>query len=463
MTTKTGGTTEADVIVVGLGVAGEAVAGTLAEAGLKVIGIEAELVGGECPYWGCIPTKMMIRAADLLAEGRRIPGLAGSADVRADWSLVADRIRNEATDHWNDQVAVDRLIGKGVRVIHGRGQIVSPSEVEVPGVGRLAARRGLVITTGTTSSVPPIPGLSDTPYWTSRNAVNAEELPVSLIIIGAGAIGSEIGQAWARFGVAVTILDAAPRPLPLEEPESGELLASALEAEGITLHLGAGIESVSHRGGSFAVTTADGAQFHAEALLVATGRRPTLDAATWQALGLDGKPGTLPTDDRLQVRPGVWAAGDITGHGAFTHVATYEADIVTRAILGRPGPAASYHALPRVAFTDPEIGAVGLTEKQARDAGVRVKTGVAQIPDTSRGWIHKAGNHGFIKLVVDAGTGMLLGATSAGPAGGEVLGALAVAVHARVPVAALESMIYAYPTFHRGILDAVRAVQSPEA
>ncbi len=306
-------TAEADVIVVGLGVAGEAVAGTLAEAGLKVIGIEAELVGGECPYWGCIPTKMMIRAADLLAEGRRIAGLAGSADVRADWSLVADRIRNEATDHWNDQVAVDRLVGKGVRVIHGRGQIVSPTEVEVPGVGRLTARRGLVVTTGTTSSVPPIPGLSEVPYWTSRNAINAEDLPVSLIIIGAGAIGSEIGQAWARFGVAVTILDAAPRPLPQEEPESGELLAGVLEAEGITLHLGAGIESVSHHGGSFMVTTADGAQFHAEALLVATGRRPTLDAATWQALGLEGKPGTLPTDDRLQVRPGVWAAGDITG------------------------------------------------------------------------------------------------------------------------------------------------------
>ncbi len=303
-------TAEADVIVVGLGVAGEAVAGTLAEAGLKVIGIEAELVGGECPYWGCIPTKMMIRAADLLAEGRRIAGLAGSADVRADWSLVADRIRNEATDHWNDQVAVDRLVGKGVRVIHGRGQIVSPTEVEVPGVGRLTARRGLVVTTGTTSSVPPPPGLSEVPYWTSRNAINAEDLPVSLIIIG-GRHRQRDRPAWARFG-AVTILDAAPRPLPQEEPESGELLAGVLEAEGITLHLGAGIESVSHHGGSFMVTTADGAQFHAEALLVATGRRPTLDAATWQALGLEGKPGTLPTDDRLQVRPGVWAAGDIT-------------------------------------------------------------------------------------------------------------------------------------------------------
>ncbi|PKQ32374.1 MAG: pyridine nucleotide-disulfide oxidoreductase [Actinobacteria bacterium HGW-Actinobacteria-2] len=453
-------TSEADVIVVGLGVAGEAIAGTLAEAGLDVLGIEAELVGGECPYWGCIPTKMMIRAADLLAEARRIPGLAGTADVQGDWSLVAGRIRDEATDNWNDQVAVDRLTGKGMRFVRGRARILSATEVEVPEVGRFTARRALVVTTGTTSSIPPIPGLAEVPYWTSRNAVSAEQLPSSLIIIGAGAIGTEIGQAWARFGVAVTILDAAAHPLPLEEPESGELLAGVLAAEGITLHLGAGIASVSHSDGTFTVTGADGAEHRAEALLVATGRRPTLDADTWQALGLDGKPGTLPTDDRLQVRPGVWAAGDITGHGAFTHVATYEADIVAQAILGRPSPAASYHALPRVAFTDPEIGAVGLTEKQAREADHTVKIGLAQIPATSRGWIHKAGNHGFIKLVVDADTNLVLGATSAGPNGGEVLSALAVIVHARVPVTTLESMIYAYPTFHRGILDAVRAVRA---
>jgi pyruvate/2-oxoglutarate dehydrogenase complex dihydrolipoamide dehydrogenase (E3) component len=456
----TSGSTEADVIVVGLGVAGEAIAGTLASAGLDVVGIEAELVGGECPYWGCIPTKMMIRAADLLAEARRIPDLAGSADVQPDWGLVARRIREEATDNWNDQVAVDRLTDKGMRFVRGRAQIVSPTQVEVPDVGRFTARRGLVITTGTTSSVPPIPGLADTPYWTSRDAVKAEQLPSSLIIIGAGAIGTEIGQAWSRFGVAVTILDAAPHPLPQEEPESGELLAEVLAGEGITLHLGVGIASVSHQDDSFTVTGADGVDHRAEALLVATGRRPTLDADTWQAIGLDGKPATLPTDDRLQVRPGVWAAGDITGHGAFTHVATYEADIVAQAVLGNPSPAASYHALPRVAFTDPEIGAVGLTEKQAREAGFNVKIGLAQIPSTSRGWIHSVGNQGFIKLVVDADTHIMLGATSAGPNGGEVLGALAVVVHARVPVTALESMIYAYPTFHRGILDAVRAVRA---
>ena len=238
---------DADVIVVGLGVAGEAIAGKLAEAGLSVIGIEAELVGGECPYWGCIPTKMMIRAADALAEARRVGDLAGSAEVHPDWSLVAERIRSEATDNWNDQVAVDRLTDKGMRFLRGRATIRSTTQVEVPSVGTLTAGQALVVTTGTTSAIPPIPGLADVPYWTNRDAVKAETLPGELLIIGAGAIGTEIGQAWARFGVKVTLLDAADRPLAQEEAESGALLAEVLAAEGIELRLGVGIATVSPR------------------------------------------------------------------------------------------------------------------------------------------------------------------------------------------------------------------------
>ena len=454
---------DADVIVVGLGVAGEAIAGKLAEAGLSVIGIEAELVGGECPYWGCIPTKMMIRAADALTEARRVADLAGSADVRPDWSVVARRISDEATDNWNDKVAVDRLTDKGMRFIRGRAEIRSTTQVEVAGVGTLTAGRALVVTTGTTSAIPPIPGLADVPYWTSRDAVKAETLPKELLIIGAGAIGTEIGQAWSRFGVKVTLMDAAPRPLPQEEPASGDLLAQVLADEGITLRLGVGIAKVSRDDGGFTVELADGSAVHGEKLLVATGRRPTLDAQTWAALGLTGKPGTLPTDGQLRVSDGVWAAGDITGHGAFTHMATYQADIVAASILGTPIADADYRAVPRVAFTDPEIGAVGMTEKQAREAGFTVRTGTAQLPSTSRGWIHKVGNAGFITLVADAEADVLLGATTAGPNGGEILGALAVAVHARVPVSSLETMIYAYPTFHRGILDAVRALRAATA
>lgn len=452
----------ADVVVVGLGVGGEAVAGQLADAGLDVIGIEAELVGGECPYWACIPSKMMIRSGNLLAEARRIPGMAGRLDgVTPDWGPVADRIRDEATDDWDDRVAVDRFTGKGGRFVRGRARILGPRRVEVEGTGLIEARRGLVVATGTTAAIPPIPGLAQTPYWTNREAVSAETLPASLAVIGAGAVGCEIGQSFARFGVEVTILEAADRPLPAEEPESGDVVAGALAADGVRLVLGAQVARVEHDGDRFRIhVEGEATPVTAERLLVATGRRLQLSGEEREALGLPGEPGPLPVDGHLQVTDGVWAVGDITGRGAFTHVATYQADVAVRDILGEPGAPADYSALPRVTFTDPEVGSVGLTEAGARDRGIRVTTGSAQVPATARGWIHKAGNDGVIKLVVDTETDLLVGATSVGPAGGEVLSALAVAVHARVPATVLEQMIYAYPTFHRGIQDALRDLRA---
>jgi pyruvate/2-oxoglutarate dehydrogenase complex dihydrolipoamide dehydrogenase (E3) component len=192
--------------------------------------------------------------------------------------------------------------------------------------------------------------------------------------------------------------------------------------------------------------------------LVATGRRVRLDQLGLDTVGLDPAGRAIPTDERMRAADGVWAVGDVTGHGAFTHVAMYHAGIVVADILGRPWPPADYRALPRVTFTDPEIGAVGLTEQQARAAGIRVNTGSTQVASTARGWIHRG--EGFIKLVADADRGVLVGATSAGPAGGEVLSALAVAVHAEVPLDRLRHMIYAYPTFHRGIEDALRDLGS---
>lgn len=457
----------ADVVVVGLGVGGEAVAEQLADAGVDVIGIEAELKGGECPYWGCIPTKMMLRAANLLAEARRAPALAGAVSgIEPDWSLVARRIRAEATDSWDDSVAVTRFTDKGGRFIRGRARILDRHRVEVPGTGVIQARRALVIGSGTRAAIPPIPGLAGTPYWTNREAVETEALPGSMAIVGGGAIGCELGQAFARFGTKVTIVESADRLIAAEEPEASELLAAALQSDGIALRLGVGVTKVEYADG-FAVRLDDGETLRAQVLLIATGRRPAIDTDQWAALGLAGDPGYLPVDDRLRVRAtddsdqhAVYAVGDIAGKGAFTHMATYQADIVARELLGRDGPAANYRATPRVTFTDPEIGVVGLTEAQAREDGITVAIGTAQIPATSRGWIHKAGNAGLIKLVVDADTDLLVGALSAGPTGGEVLGALAVAVHAQVPIATLESMIYAYPTFHRGILDAIHNLRS---
>jgi len=442
-----------DVVVIGMGVAGEAVAGELASAGLEVLGVESRLVGGECPYWGCIPSKMMIRAAGLIAETRRVEGLAGKANVTPDWAQVAERIRREATDDWDDQVAVDRFTGQGGHFVRGRAQLAGPGRVLVDGQ-LVEARRGVVLATGTVASIPPIPGLADTPYWTNREAIELTTLPDSLIVLGGGAIGLELAQVFARFGVAVTVVEAADRLLAAEEPESSALVQEALESDDITVVTSAKVDRVTHDG-RFTLHLPD-RDLTADRLLVATGRRVDLTGLGVDTVGLDPAGRALEVDEHLRAGEGLWAVGDVTGHGAFTHVGTYQAKIAVRDILGDPGPAAEYDAVPRVTFTDPEVGAVGLTEAQARDRGIAVRTGLAQVPSSARGWIHKAGNEGLIKLVVDADTGLLVGATSAGPAGGEVLGALAVAVHGRVPVDRLRHMIYAYPTFHRGIEDALR-------
>ncbi len=444
-----------DIAVIGMGPGGEHAAGTLAGSGLRVLGIERELVGGECPYWGCVPTKMMIRAGDSLAEARRVPELAGSTGpIVPDWAPVAHRIRAEATDAWDDAVAVQRFTGKGGVFVRGTGRLVSPTEVDVDGT-RYAVRRGVVVATGSTAAIPPITGLSEVDYWTNRQVVEATELPASIVILGGGAIGCEIGQVLARFGVAVTIVEAAPRLLPLEEPETGEILADVLAADGVAVRTGAAATRVDARNDCVVIQLADGTEVTAERVLVATGRRVDPAAVGLAAVGVADDARAVPIDDRCRVTDGVWAVGDVTGKGAFTHVAMYQAGIVIRDILGQAGPPATYHALPRVTFTDPEVGAVGLTEQQARERLSRVQVGSTQVSSTARGWIHKAGNEGLIKLVADAERGVLVGATAMGPAGGEVLGALAVAVHAEIPIRTLSSMIYAYPTFHRGIEDAL--------
>jgi pyruvate/2-oxoglutarate dehydrogenase complex dihydrolipoamide dehydrogenase (E3) component len=455
---KTGGNTATDVVdvvVIGMGPGGEDLAGRLAEAGLSVVGIEADLVGGECPYWGCVPSKMMIRAAHLLAEARRIPGMAGSSTVTPEWQPVAARIRAEATDDWDDTVAADRFAAKGGTLVRGRGRLVSADTVEVDG-HHYRATRAVVIATGTTAAVPPIDGLAGTPFWTNRQAIEVAELPDSVIVLGGGAIGVELAQVFVRFGVRVTIVEAADRLLPLEEPEAGEMLAGVFQAEGIDVIVGTAAEQVSYDD-AFRVRLRGGRELVADKLLVATGRRIDLSGLGAEVLGVDvATARALTVDEHMRVADGVWAIGDVTGRGAFTHVAMYQSDIAAADILGEPHAPADYTALPRVTFTDPEVGSVGLTVQAAREAGLDVAVGRAQVPSTARGWIHKTGNEGFIHIVADRSREILVGATSMGPNGGEVLGLLALAVHARIPIGQLRSMIYAYPTFHRGIEDALR-------
>ncbi len=485
-----------DVIVLGLGVGGEEVAGRLAEAGLTVVGVERNLVGGECPYWGCIPSKMMIRAANAIAEARRVDVLGGAAQVRPDWAPVAKRIRDEATDGWDDRVAVRRFTGKGGRFVRGSGRLDGPGRVRV-GDQVFQARHGIVLGTGTRPSVPPVDGLADTPYWTNREAIEVEELPESLLVLGGGAIGLELAQVFARFGVRVTVVEALDRLLAVEEPEASEVAAAALRADGVEVHTGVRAARVDHGADGFILRGTDGEEFHADRLLVVTGRRAHLDELGLDTVGVDASRRYLPVDDRLHVTDDIWAVGDVTGEGAFTHIAMYQASIVVAdvldhirrsdggadpsgtasvvggavgaasslAVTGSSGsagsvPRADYRALPRVTFTDPEIGAVGLTEQQARERGINVQVGFTRLSSSTRGWIHKTDDGGFIKLVADADQGVLIGATSVGPAGGEVLSGLVVAVHGAVPLAQLRHMIYAYPTFHRAVSDALRNLGS---
>jgi pyruvate/2-oxoglutarate dehydrogenase complex dihydrolipoamide dehydrogenase (E3) component len=453
--------TEVDVVVIGMGPGGEDVGARLARAGLDVVGVDGRLVGGECPYYACVPTKAMIRATDALQEARRVPSLAGAADVTPDWSLVATRVREEITANWNDQAAVDRFETAGGRFVRGWGRLTAPREVTVArpdGTDEVfTARRGVVLNTGTDPAVPPIDGLAETPYWTNRDAVTVEAVPASLVVLGGGPVGCELAQVFSRFGAAVTIVQHADRLVPADEPEAGELLATAFEDEGITVRTGLSAARVSYETGQFHVKLDNGEVIAADRMLVAVGRRTDMKALGIGAVGLDEGARGVTVDERMRATDGLWAIGDITGHGAFTHMSMYQARIAAADILGTDdAEIADYRATPRVTFTDPEVGSVGLSEAAARAHGLNVRTGIAWLPtDTTRGFIHKVGNQGFIKVVEDADRGVLVGATSAGPNGGEVLGALVVAVHAEVPTKLLRQMIYAYPTFHRGIESAL--------
>jgi len=450
-----------DVVVLGMGVGGEEVANCLAENALNVVGIESNLVGGECPYFGCIPTKMMVRADDMLAEGRRIPGFAGNSMVNPDWAPVAKRIRDVATDNWDDRVAVERFEGNGGHFVRGAGKLAGPGKVSVNGV-TYEATRAVVIATGTSPAIPPIPGLDRVRYWTNREAVKVEQLPDSLIILGGGAIGVELSQVFARFGVKVSVIEGMNRVLAMEEPEASAVLDEVLRRDGIELYLSARAHSIEPLGDAVTVQLEDGRKVNGGQLLVATGRRANLGDIGLETVGLDPASRLLEPDDHLRVGERLWAIGDVTVSGGFTHMAIYHADIVINDILGKPGPGADYRAKPRATFTDPEVGAAGLTEEQARRKGINVRTGLQKASVTSRGWIHGPGNDGFIKVVEDSDRGVLVGATTVGPRGGDLLGLFELAIKLQIPSDELRHLIYAYPTFYRGSGEAVRKL-GPDA
>ncbi|MGH1562805.1 dihydrolipoyl dehydrogenase family protein [Mumia sp. DW29H23] len=449
------GTTDVDVVVIGTGPGGEAATSALARAGLDVVAVEAALVGGECPYYGCIPSKTLIRSAELLASARRADGVAGEVSVTPDYGDAFARVR-EITADWDDTAAVARLEKAGARLVRGTATITGPRTVSVGGAS-VTARRGILLDVGTRPSAPPIEGLAGTPYWTNRDILRSPDLPTSLLVLGGGAVGLELAQAYARYGTAVTVIDSGARVLANEEPEAGELVTQALEDDGATVRTGSSVTAVAHDGERFSLTLEDGSVLDAQRLLVAAGRTPNTDALGLDTVGVPTDHGYVTTDPHQRVLAdgdpveGLWAIGDITGRGGFTHVSMYQSAIAVATITGQSGPGASYRALPRVTFTDPEVGAVGLTEEQARRRGLHVRTGITDLAASSRGSTYGPGARGLVKVVADAERRVLVGATSAGPAGGEILGALTVAIQAQVPLEELLRTIWAYPTFHRAI------------
>ena len=439
-----------------------------------MLGVDERLVGGECPYFGCIPSKMILRAADVIGESRRVDELAGSARDIPDFAVVAERISDEATDDWDDTVAVERFEGQGATFARHHGRIAGRDEsgrllIEVGDETHTAAN--VVIATGTRPAVPPIEGLADMeigvegPVWTNREILRTKAAPSSMIVIGGGVISCELAQGMSRFGTAVTLVEGGERLLGREEPEAGAVLAEVFDREGIVVRLGVQVSRVATGGQGVVVTLGDGSSLTAEKVLVAAGRTPNLDDIGLETVGLDPQARVLDIDDHMQVRgaggdplPGVFAVGDVTGKGPFTHVSVWQAGVLTSHLLGQPEEFGGYDALAWATFTDPEIGRVGRTEAEARGAGLSVRVGVQQIASNTRGWIHGPGNDGLVKLVEDADRGVLVGATVVGPYGGELIGMLTVAVHAEVPVATLRTMHYVFPTLHRAVLEAVQAL-----
>lgn len=442
---------EFDVVCLGGGVAGEAIAGGLQGSGLTLAVVERELVGGECPYWGCIPSKTLLRSGETLEEAARARTLAA---LRVDWELdfpkVSKRVYWMARD-LDDTRPAAALEATGAKLVRGEGKLIDLRTVEVGGE-RLVARKAVVVANGGTALIPPIPGLDRVAFWTNRQAVLPRELPSSLAVLGGGAIGVELGQAFARFGSKVTIIEAGPRFLGAEEPEAGDALRPHLLADGMTLLVGDPCTGVEKATVGVVVTLKSGATVHADQLLVATGRRPNFEA--WHGAGLaQTDRGWLKVDPgTLEARFNVFGAGDVTGLGGFTHLAYYHGQIVARRLRGEDARA-DHTAVPRVTFTDPEVASVGLSEVAARERGLNVVTAATDPAETARGYIHDF-HGGTLKLIGDRDRGVLVGATMVTPRAGEILGELVLALKAGTPLRTLADVIHPFPAFNR-VLGAV--------
>jgi len=442
-----------DVVCLGGGVAAEALAAGLQGSGLTLAVVERELVGGECPYWGCVPSKTLLRSGETLSEADRARRLAASrVDWTVDFSKVSKRVLWMARN-LDDSRPAAAMEATGARLFRGDGRLADLRTVAV-GSEQLIARRAVVIANGSTAAIPPIPGLDTVDFWTNRQAAIPEELPASLAILGAGAIGVELGQAFARLGSKVMLIEAAPTFLGLEEPEAGAALRPHLEADGIMLMVGDPCVAVeqpmmgpSRERAAVVAHLRSGAAVRADRLLVATGRRPNAEA--WRATGLpQTERGWLKVDpSTLEAHSGVFGAGDVTGLGGFTHLAHYHGQVIARRLRGMDATA-DHTAVPRVTYTDPEIASVGMSEAAARARGIDTIVARADPAETARGYIHDF-RRGTVKLVADRGRGLLIGATLVTPRAGEIVGELVLAIKLRTPLKQLADVIHPFPAFNR--------------
>jgi len=457
---------EFDVVVIGAGAVGENVADYAHRTGLSTVLVESELVGGECSYWACMPSKALLRTADAVVAARRLPGVTAEFDVES----VLKR-RDSITHGWDDTSQVEWAEGAGIPVVRGRARLVGERVVEV-GEEQFRARHAVVVATGSRPVRPPIPGLDSVRTWTSRDATSAHAVPRRLGVLGGGVVGCELAQAWRRLGSEVVLLVRGPRLLPSAEPVAQELVAAALRREGVDVRLGTGLDSVAPDGDAIALHV--GAEtLVVDELLVATGRRPNVDDLGLETVGLDGPPSVDDTG-LVQGVGGEWlyAAGDVTGRAPLTHQGKYDARIVGAAIGARAagGPVdtapwgehvatADHAAVPQVVFTDPEVASVGLTEAKARDAGLRIR--VVDLPIAVAGSTIIADNYdGAARMVVDDDRQVIVGMTFVGQDTAELLHAATIAVVGEVPLARLWHAVPAYPTMSEVWLRLLEACRS---
>ena len=440
---------EFDVIVIGAGPAGEVLAGRLADRGHATAIVEAHLVGGECSFYACMPSKALLRPAELLAETQRVPGAREAVSGELDAAAVLSR-RDEVVHDLDDGAQLAWLEQRAITLVRGHGRLAGERLVRV-GDEELRARRAVVIATGSDAAMPPIPGLAEARPWTNRAATTSRTVPPRLLVLGGGVVGVEMAQAYASLGAAVTLVEGGPRVLSREEPFAGAAICAALAERGVKIHSGTRVTAVARPqpGGAVTLALGDGRDLTGDELLVAVGRRPATGDLGLETVGL--QPGEfVPVDDRMRV-PGhdwLYAIGDANRCALLTHMGKYEARIASLVIDGdasarvtQSGPRS-----PRVIFTDPQVAAVGLTEAGAREAGLAVRVVSVATDGTAGASFVGRSTGGTSQLVVDTARGVIVGATFVGYEVGEWLQAATVAVVAEVPIERLWDCVPAFPT-----------------